>query len=136
MRNERFDDAVSAILSTDTRYPREAYTLVTAALDHAIRARRAERRDEGREEGPEGPHVSARQLAEGLRDYMLAEFGPFAKGLLDDLNLRSTDDIGNLVYNLIGVGAFGQSKDDKRSDFHALYDFHEAFVEPYLCEHE
>ena len=96
MRNERFDDAVSAILSTDTRYPREAYTLIT----------------------------------------MLSEFGPFAKGLLEDLNINSTDDIGELVYNLIEVGAFGKTDSDKKSDFHAVYDFEETFVLPFRCEHD
>ena len=132
MRNERFDDAVNAILSTDTRYPREAYTLITAAL--ALRGLHADRRPH--DDGPEGPHVTGKQLAEGLRDYMLSEFGPFAKGLLDDLNIRSTDDIGELVYNLIDVGAFGKTDRDKKSDFHAVYDFEEAFVLPFRCEHD
>ena len=134
MRNERFDDAVSAILSTDTRYPREAYTLITAALDYTLRGLHADRRPH--DDGPEGPHVTGKQLAEGLRDYMLSEFGPFAKGLLDDLNIRSTDDIGELVYNLIDVGAFGKTDRDKKSDFHAVYDFEEAFVLPFRCEHD
>ena len=134
MRNERFDDAVSAILSTDTRYPREAYTLITAALDYTIRGIHAEHR--ALDDSSEGPHVSGQQLAEGLRDYMLSEFGPFAKGLLEDLNINSTDDIGELVYNLIEVGAFGKTDSDKKSDFHAVYDFEETFVLPFRCEHD
>ena len=134
MRNERFDDAVSAILSTDTRYPREAYTLITAALDYTIRGIHADRRPH--DDSPEGPHVSGQQLAEGLRDYMLSEFGPFANGLLEDLNINSTDDIGELVYNLIEVGAFGKTDSDKKSDFHAVYDFEETFVLPFRCEHD
>ena len=120
MRNERFDDAVSAILSTDTRYPREAYTLITAALDYTIRGIHADRRAQD----DDGPHVSGQQLAEGLRDYMLS------------VNINSTDDIGELVYNLIEVGAFGKTDSDKKSDFHAVYDFEETFVLPFRCEHD
>ena len=134
MRNERFDSALDSILAGDTRYPRDAYHLLSAALDHTIRAVYAERRSAG--DGPEDRHISGRQLAEGFRDYLLGEYGPFARYILEDLRLRTTDDIGNLVFNLVAVGAFGKSENDKRSDFHDLYDFHETFVEPFLCEHE
>lgn len=134
MHNETFEKAVSRILAEDNRYPREAYALLPAALDHTVRALRSGRHEEGGDDRPQ--HVSGRQLSEGLRDYMLAEYGPFAKGLLDDLNIRSTDDIGNIVYNLIKVGAFGKTEEDKLEDFHAVYDFNEAFVAPYLCYHD
>ncbi len=134
MRNETFEQAVARILAKDSRYPREAYSLLPAALDHTVRALRADRREEGGDDRPQ--HVSGRQLAEGLRDYVLAEYGPFAKGILDDLNIRRTDDIGNIVYNLIDVGAFGKTDEDRLEDFHDVYDFREAFVEPYLCYHD
>lgn len=133
MRNELFENAVSRILAKDSRYPREAYALLPAALDHTVRALRTEHPAEG--EADRAQHVTGRQLAEGLRDYMIAEYGPFAKGLLDDLNIRSTDDIGNIVYNLIDVGAFGKTAEDRLEDFHAVYDFHAAFVEPYIPYH-
>lgn len=139
MRNEAFDNAVSRILAQDARYPREAYDLLPAALDYTVRALRAERQ-EGRAQEDEEPgpqqHVSARQLADGFRDHLLAEYGPFAKGLLDDLNIRTTDDIGAIVYNLIAVGAFGKTEKDRREDFHDLYDFDEAFAEPFRCQYD
>ncbi len=139
MRNEAFDNAVTRILAKDPRYPREAYDLLPAALDLAIRTLRADRQ-EGRapDDDDSGPqqHVTARQLAEGFRDHLLTEYGPFAKGILDDLNIRTTDDIGNLVYNLIAVGAFGKTEKDRREDFHALYDFDETFAEPFRCQYD
>ena len=33
-------------------------------------------------------------------------------------------------------GAFGKTDSDKKSDFHAVYDFEEAFVLPFRCEHD
>ncbi len=129
MRNETFDKAVSEILRHDAQYPRAAYELLPAALDYTVRNLRMEHRCEPDDASRQ--HVTGRQLAEGLRDYMLAEYGPFAKGMLDDLNIFRTDDIGNIVYNLIRVGAFGKTEEDRLEDFHAVYDFEKAFVEPY-----
>lgn len=133
MRNETFEQAVTKILEKDDTYPRAAYGLLTAALDYTVRALRSDRGGEGGDDRPQ--HVTGRQLAEGLRDYMLSEYGPFAKGLLDDLNIQRTDDIGRIVYNLIDVGAFGKTKEDRIEDFHAVYDFTEAFVVPFLPYH-
>lgn len=132
MRNEIFEQAVSKILAKDATYPRAAYSLLPAALDYTVRALRADRGEAG-DDRPQ--HVTGRQLSEGLRDYMLAEYGPFAKGLLDDLNIHRTDDIGRIVYNLIDVGAFGKTAEDRQEDFHAVYDFREAFVDPYIPYH-
>ncbi len=129
MRNERFEEAIKTILSTDRRYPPMAYETLSTALDFTVRSLRAEQH---REEGSRNPqHVTGRQLAEGFRDYFLMEYGPFAKGLLEDLNIHCTADIGNMVYNLIQVGAFGKTEEDKIEDFNDVYDFEEAFVMPY-----
>ncbi len=139
MRNEAFEEAVTRVLKTDARFPREAYRLISVALEHAVRALHADRRDGTASDETDASgrqHVTARQLAIGFRDFVLNEYGPFAKGILDDCNLHSTDDIGIVVYNLIAVGAFGKTERDSIDDFHALYDFHETFVEPFLAQYE
>ncbi|MGN0886459.1 MAG: Minf_1886 family protein [Candidatus Spyradenecus sp.] len=128
MRDKRFDKAVARILAHDKRYPARAYDLMPAVIDYTVRHPAPV--DPGEPPRPQG-HVSGRQLALGFRDYLLAEFGPFAADLLDEMNIRSTDDIGNLVYNLISVGIFGKTQSDSLSDFHAVYDFTEAFRDYY-----
>ena len=45
MRNEAFEEAVTRVLKTDARFPREAYRLISVALEHAVRALHADRRD-------------------------------------------------------------------------------------------
>ena len=52
--------------------------------------------------------------------------------LLDEWGLSKTQDVGKMVFNLIEVGAFGKSKYDQQEDFEEVYDFHEAFVFPFL----
>lgn len=128
MRDKRFDKAVAQILAQDNRYPARAYDLMPAVIDYTVR--HPAPADPSEPPRPQG-HVSGRQLAIGFRDYLLAEFGPFAADLLDEINIRSTDDIGNLVYNLISVGVFGKTNADSRADFHAVYDFKEAFRDYY-----
>ncbi len=135
MRNERFEAAIAVILKRDSRYPRAAYLLISEVLQDTLYGLRQEAREEGRPEAFEdnrgNQHVTGRQLAEGLRDYMLDRYGPFAWPMLCDLNIRRTEDIGVLVYNLIRVGAFGRSEKDSLDDFAHVYDFEEAFKAPF-----
>ncbi len=130
MKNEVFDEAVTKILREDATYPRSAYNLLPAALDYTVRHVHQKRREQGGEDRPE--HVTGKQLAEGFREYMISTYGPFAKDILDDLQIKRTRDIGELVYNLIRVGAFGRTEKDRIEDFDNVYDFEDAFVKPYL----
>lgn len=130
MRNETFEDAVSRILAKDSRYPHDAYAVLPAALDYTVR----ELQKKHLLKDPNSPHVTGQQLAEGFRDYLIAEYGPFAADILRDLHIHTTDDIGNIVYNLIRVGMFGKTPSDRLEDFHDLYNFFDAFVQPYLAQ--
>ena len=41
------------------------------------------------------------------------------------------EDIGHMVFNLIGAGIFGKTDEDSMDDFKAVYDFRDAFVKPF-----
>lgn len=132
MRNETFDRAIDQLLQRDARYPRAAYELMPEVLDYTFRERQRHERTENLHTSARHPqHVSGQQLAEGFRDYLLNLYGPFAADVVEKLRIRSTMDIGNLVYNLISVGCFGKTKEDQIEDFLDVYDFKEAFVRPY-----
>lgn len=45
--------------------------------------------------------------------------------------VRCCEDIGHMVFNLIGAGIFGKTEEDSIEDFRSVYDFHEAFVKPF-----
>lgn len=129
MRNENFERAVSKILKSDNRYPRAAYEMLPIVLDYTVR----KLHESGRKKANHisSGHVTGAQLSEGFRDYILEEFGPFSQEILEDLRIYTTLDIGNLVYNLIAVGCFGKTEEDKLEDFDNVYNFYEAFVEPF-----
>lgn len=124
MRNESFEKAVETIIQRDPAYPTSAYSLIAIALEYTMRRCSV------------AGHVSGRQLSEGLRDYMLEEFGPFAQDVLYDCRIRKTSDIGRIVYNLIDVGAFGKTEHDTIEDFDNLYDFEATFTQPFRAKND
>jgi uncharacterized repeat protein (TIGR04138 family) len=127
MQKIGFSEAVETIIQTDTRFEREAYHFLKDALDFTTKNLK-------KSGGPGQRHVSGRELMDGVREYALKEFGPMASTVLGYWGLRTTEDIGVIVFNLITVGIFGRSDDDSIEQFAAGYDFREAFIEPFLPE--
>jgi len=54
--------------------------------------------------------------------------------VFDNWGIRSCEDIGNIVFNLIGAGVFGKTEEDSIEDFKNVYGFEEAFVKPFAPE--
>ncbi|NQT93736.1 MAG: hypothetical protein HQ559_13330 [Lentisphaerae bacterium] len=77
-------------------------------------------------------HVSGAELLDGLRVYALQEFGPMAVTVLNAWGIRATDDIGDIVFQLVESGVLGKTDEDRRDDFAGVYDFDEAFTKPFL----
>ncbi len=71
-------------------------------------------------------HVSGRELCEGARLLALAHYGMLAMAVLDQWGIRSTSDLGEIVYNLIASGDLEQAATDSRADFDHVYDFETA----------
>ncbi|HMO36521.1 MAG TPA: hypothetical protein PKA06_10805, partial [Gemmatales bacterium] len=72
-------------------------------------------------------HVTGQQLAEGCRDFALQEFGMMAGTVFRNWNIHKTDDIGELVYNLIELKLLTKTDTDRKEDFHNVYDMSTAF---------
>ena len=123
-QEDPFDEAVTRCCEIDDRYDPEAYYFLREGLDRAMAAVTPP--------GHPPRHVTGQQLCAVLRDYALSEFGPLAGLVLNEWNIHSTDDFGNLVYNLIDVGIFSKSPTDDRESFHDVYNFEETFEKPYL----
>lgn len=102
------------ILRRDPRYARAAYDFVRHALQRAID-----------EDEPE--HISARELLDAIRALAVEQFGPLARTVLQDWGVNSTDDFGNIVFNLIDEKQFGKTDDDQLSDFRDVYDLDSVF---------
>jgi uncharacterized repeat protein (TIGR04138 family) len=104
------------------RYPAyhdTAYLFVLSALQFTI-----ERMGEPR-------HISGRELSEGARDLALARWGPLARSVLEYWGIRSTRDLGEIVFALVECGVLVRREEDSKADFDELFDFRESFDEHY-----
>lgn len=72
-------------------------------------------------------HLTGQQLCEAARQYALQQYGYLARTVLAAWGVRSTADIGEIVFNMIDIGQMRKTRKDKREDFHGIYDFNEAF---------
>ncbi len=129
MQKPAFHETLEQVVARDRRYSREAYGFLREALEFTQKRRRKTR-------AAASTHVSAPELLEGFRDYSLQQFGPMGMTVLDHWGVRSTGDIGHMVFNLIEAGIFGRAEDDRIEDFENAFSFEEAFVAPFRPAHK
>lgn len=125
MQAAQFEHAIEKIHRRDPRFDPHAYLFLKDALDFTLK-----RAAEGNQGQPR--HVSGHELLEGFRDLALQEFGPMAGTLMTEWGLRESGHVGEMVFLLIDQGVFGKQDSDTLEDFQDVFDFQEAFVEPYL----
>jgi uncharacterized repeat protein (TIGR04138 family) len=124
MQKIGFTEALDSIIASDARYQREAYVFLRDALDFTTKQQK-------KIKGAAVKHVAGPELLEGVRQYALKEFGPMAMSVFSFWGIKSCEDIGRMVFNLIAAGIFGKTDEDSMDDFKAVYDFDDAFVKPF-----
>ena len=125
MQQFDYDEVLDLILSRDKRYTREAYHFVREGLDFT-------QHKMARMSGAKDPrHVSGQELTDGMRQYALETYGPMAKLLLNEWGIHSTEDFGEIVFNLVENNLLAKTENDTREDFAGGYDFDEAFTAQY-----
>jgi uncharacterized repeat protein (TIGR04138 family) len=129
-------DPFSHLMASDRRYKRDAYEFVWKALAYAHRelgmgservSEPASEDDTDEEARQPQRHVTGQELCEAIRQYALREYGFMAKTVLNSWGVYSTDDFGEIVFNLIRIGWMQKTPEDRLEDFHDQYDFDAAF---------
>src|SRR5437016_5261019 len=113
MQEVSFEDALEIITVKDSRYPREAYLFVREALDHTQRSLLKEKQSGIR-------HVSGHELLAGIKTYASAQFGPMAMMVLAEWGIRSCQDFGEIVFNMVETGGCPMLSADDITDFSSL----------------
>ena len=124
MQKIGFAEALDSIVASDPRYQRDAYVFLRDSLDFTTKQQK-------KVKGATVRHVTGPELLGGVRQYALKEFGPLVITVFDNWGIHSCEDVGNMVFNLIGAGIFGKTEEDSIEDFKNVYDFEEAFVKPF-----
>ena len=113
------DGIMDRIRAREPRFHERAYLFVLAALEYS-QSRLAERR-----------HISGRELAGACRDLALERYGVMARLVLEHWGIRSTADIGDVVFTLVELGLLISQPTDRREEFTDVFDFDEAFEREY-----
>jgi len=138
---------MARLLKEDRRFTYEAYQFVREGLDfaqevmnfgeHAETERPPEEKKKSRKKASESSkHVSGQQLCLALKQFAVQQYGLMAKLVLNSWGLKQTGDFGEIVYNLISIGAMSKSKRDRREDFEDVYEFEQAFVKEFAITAE
>jgi uncharacterized repeat protein (TIGR04138 family) len=139
------------IIALDPRYGIDAYAFVLEALDHAriqkinaLRSRaeaadppRPRRGARARRRVPQRVgHVTGQELCHSVRILALGQYGLLAATVLGHWGIRSTSDIGDIVYNMIATGDLEKTPNDARSDFDNVFEFEKALRPKLALSHD
>ncbi|MEO6034678.1 MAG: Minf_1886 family protein [Verrucomicrobiota bacterium] len=125
MQAPNFEEILEKIVAKDPRYQREGYFFLREALDHTQKIVSKTKKNEIR-------HVSGQELLAGIRDYALSQFGPMTVTVLEEWGIRSCEDFGEMVFNMVGNNLLAKTDNDRREDFKDSYSFDLAFRKPFL----
>lgn len=145
------DKKFAKLLKQDKRYKPEAYIFVFEALDYAQNRLHLgeqceneplklspdfeaieDQEDLAEDDAGEGRHITGQDLSEAARLYALEMYGFMARVVLENIGIRNTGDIGEIVYNMIRIGRMRKTPADSREDFDNVYDFAVAFDDDYV----
>jgi uncharacterized repeat protein (TIGR04138 family) len=142
---------LAQLLQRDHRYKLDAYLFVLEALafgqenlgmgaeppaedleassgQPAAAGTRAQGRGKGRPRRRQAErHVSGQELCEAARQYALQQYGFMAPTVLGSWGVHNTGDFGEIVFSMIEIGQMRKTRQDKREDFHDVYNFGDAF---------
>lgn len=112
----KFFDLVEEICEQDKRYKPDAYEFVLLGLTFTQKKLKKQF------------HLSGVELANGLKDYAVNQYGVLANRVLTHWGINQTLDFGYIVFNMIEKKLLAKTEDDVLSDFNAVYNFKEAFA--------
>ncbi len=125
MPKNNLSEVVGLICEQDARYAPDAYHFVDDGLKHTLKILKRGGQSAHR-------HVSVHELLQGLREFALKEYGPMSKAVLNEWGLKTTEDFGNVVFNLVKANVLGKNESDCPTDFCNVFSFDDAFVKPFV----
>jgi len=103
----------------EPRFDERAYLFVLGALEFC------------QQRLPERRHINGRELALACRDLALERFGVMARMVLEHWGVRSTSDLGDVVFTLVELDLLMSQASDTRGEFVDVFDFDQAFERDY-----
>ena len=117
------EKVIREITRRDPRYGRECYYFVSDALEFTARELGKDLSDESEQLR----HVTGKELLEGIRALAKHRFGLLAAMVFGQWGVRSTEDFGRVVFNMVEAELMRKQESDSLDDFKDGFDFTEAF---------
>ncbi len=112
--------SLEEISQQDGRYDPKAVRFVYEGLGYTVRKL-----------STEPGHVTGQVLCEGLKQLALEKWGRLAMLVLDSWRVKSTRDIGEIVYLMIRHKWMRAQSTDTIDDFNDVYDFKTVFKDKF-----
>ncbi|HBR15577.1 MAG TPA: hypothetical protein DD723_08590 [Candidatus Omnitrophica bacterium] len=112
---QEFDTIVENIFEKDGRYRMDAYAFVMDALLYTQKKFKCVK------------HVTGDEILEGMKELLLNKFGPMTMSVLRHWGIKSTEDFGNIIFNLVDSNVLSKTAEDDIDKFRNAYDFEEVF---------
>ena len=113
------EDVLVQLSARNARFHVKAYLFVLSALQ-SVSDSLQERR-----------HITGTELAQGVRRLALDQYGPMARTVLEYWGVHATEDLGEIVFDLVDGGILLKQDGDSPEDFRGVYDFEDAFEHDY-----
>ena len=115
------DVKIRELVREKPQFGQGAYHFVFEALDFSmLRLGKHRRRGDDR-------HLAVEELLEGIREFAISQYGPLARVVLESLGIYRTEDLGEVVFNLVGKGLLNKQESDSPEQFKHGFSFREAF---------
>lgn len=118
MINQKILDKIRTDLiesGKDPRYKLDSYIFVMRSLDFYYT------------KAGEVRHYTGQELAKGMLEFSVKQYGPLARDIFKSWGIEKTDDFGHIVYNLITLGLIKKTENDSVYDFYNVIDFDTFF---------
>jgi uncharacterized repeat protein (TIGR04138 family) len=132
--------SIEEIAKKDGRYDPRALKFVFDALGTTVqrlrgRPQQAESDEEEDEAGEPVPHhISGAQLAQGVAAVAMDRWGRLAKMVLNNWGIKTTRDLGEIVYLMIRHEWMTAQETDRIEDFDGVFEFENLFERDYDFE--
>lgn len=113
------DGIMDRIRLREQRFDERAYLFVLGALEFC------------QQRLPERRHITGRELALACRDLALDRFGVMARMVLEHWGVRSSANLGDVVFTLVELDLLMSQASDTRDEFVNVFDFETAFEREY-----
>ena len=115
MGETQLEDGIRKVVIDDPRFHPNSYYFIFESLEYTLSRLNTRR------------HVTGRELLEGTREFALESFGFLARTVFYEWGITSTENIGEIVFNLVSADLLMRSDADSMSDFRNGFDFEDAF---------